>query len=238
MKELLDHPFLRPVTTSDQGSLVSSTGGDKVELSRDQLERLLRKVAGAGVESPQDLDSLSQQVFAQLCAGLSPQVSAQSGAKHRARTRSSRLVDDGRIEKTSTEAEDSNDRSTVVEQGQQPIPSAAVGPLPTDVASQAARAAAARSAHRAQALEELEHSRASNKQPVPPASSLQRRAPLCEISEQALAKQAASLRRVSPSSKAGREARLTAPPAGSLEAALRKGLQRFNFDGIDGTQEG
>lgn len=249
MRELLAHAFLRPDTG---GAAAGASQGDRVELSREQLERLLRKVAGAGVESPGELDSLSQQVFAQLCAGVSPQVGErtlsrtdgqqqQVGAPSRLRSERVGADTDGPgagIEKAAAAEARASTSSDAPALAPPPPP-----PLKMDVASVAARAAAAGAERRAKALLEMERGRTNSGSAMPPAPAPpgpgpsvpgRARVPLCEVSEQALARQAASLRHVSPGAKEERGSQPARPPAaGSLEAALRRGIQRFNFDALD-----
>ncbi|KAK2075783.1 hypothetical protein QBZ16_001524 [Prototheca wickerhamii] len=173
MRELLAHAFLRPDTG---GAAAGAPQGDRVELSREQLERLLRKVAGAGVESPGELDSLSQQVFAQLCAGVSPQVGErtfsrtdgqqqQAGAPSRLRSERGGADTDGpgagidKAEASEARTSTSSDAPALA-----PPP-----PLKMDVASAAARAAAAGAERRAKALLEMERGRTSSGSTMPPA---------------------------------------------------------------------
>jgi len=78
MPELLAHPFLRPVmaaTPSASGGGLATPNGsqrlpttDSVELSKEQLHKLLLKVSQAGV-SDAEVGHLSEQLFTQLSHG-------------------------------------------------------------------------------------------------------------------------------------------------------------------------
>jgi serine/threonine protein kinase len=85
MAELLAHPFLRPEQAALPGRAVRPppTSGS-VELSREQLQRLLLKVSaaaqGAGGANV-DVDALSARLFSQLEGGtLSPEIGARRPA--------------------------------------------------------------------------------------------------------------------------------------------------------------
>ena len=77
MAELLEHPFLHPeeISLSSSNCLNDATGvSDSIELSHEQLRKLLIKISKAGV-SDADVGTLSEKLFEQLSHGqLSPDV--------------------------------------------------------------------------------------------------------------------------------------------------------------------
>ena len=85
MAELLDHPFLRPeqsLTTPDRSGPGNASGSwnpsaglsGSIELSQEQLRKLLFKISKAGV-SDADVSLLSENLFQQLSRGqLSPDI--------------------------------------------------------------------------------------------------------------------------------------------------------------------
>lgn len=85
LQELLDHPFLRPTAVQAPPAVAPAPaapavagGGKSVELSKEQLHRLLLKASQAGVS---DVSQLSEQLFAQLYHGhMSPEVAKLGGS--------------------------------------------------------------------------------------------------------------------------------------------------------------
>ncbi|KAL6771913.1 hypothetical protein ACKKBG_A28265 [Auxenochlorella protothecoides x Auxenochlorella symbiontica] len=246
MRELLAHPFLRPVTAAPEGAggmpATPAPRRGRVELSVEQLERLMLKLARAGVGAEgEELATLSQQVFSQLSAGLSPQLPSTRSVGRAARGGGSEAGDGAqrgvmtgagpsRLAGGGAGTPDPGPGAAVSPSTDAPG-SSAPGPQGSGVAAQAARAAASRAAARAVALAALESGAsdgATSKTTAP-------RAPLHPISQTALATQAAALRRVNPQAAKPRAAE---PAAGSLEDKLRRGLQRFNFEGVADAAQG
>ncbi|KAI7845303.1 hypothetical protein COHA_001145 [Chlorella ohadii] len=186
-QELLEHPFLRP--THAPAAAAAPKPGSSVELSREQLTKLLQQVAAAGV-SGSEVGHLSDQLFKQLSNGLSPDLQQQQ------------------------------------QQQQQP----------GSVAAAVAQAAAARSGQRADAVAALEsRPRAAAPGASTAAAAAGGRPALMPISQSAIAQQAAALRRVEPAAKQPAQRQ----PESGLEAALRKGLERFKFeDATAGEEDG
>ncbi|RMZ52746.1 hypothetical protein APUTEX25_000865 [Auxenochlorella protothecoides] len=246
MRELLAHPFLRPVTAAPEGAggmpATPAPRRGRVELSVEQLERLMLKLARAGVGAGgEELATLSRQVFSQLSAGLSPQLPSTRSVGRAARGGGSEAGDGARrgvmtgagpsrLAGGGAGTPDPGPGAAVSPSTDAPG-SSAPGPQGSGVAAQAARAAASRAAARAVALAALESGAsdgATSKTTAP-------RAPLHPISQTALATQAAALRRVNPQAAKPRAAE---PAAGSLEDKLRRGLQRFNFEGVADAAQG
>ncbi|KFM29322.1 putative serine/threonine-protein kinase mps1 [Auxenochlorella protothecoides] len=181
------------------------------------------------------------EVFSQLSAGLSPQLPSTRSVGRAARGGGSEAGDGARrgvmtgagpsrLAGGGAGTPDPGPGAAVSPSTDAPG-SSAPGPQGSGVAAQAARAAASRAAARAVALAALESGAsdgATSKTTAP-------RAPLHPISQTALATQAAALRRVNPQAAKPRAAE---PAAGSLEDKLRRGLQRFNFEGVADAAQG
>ncbi|PSC73666.1 hypothetical protein C2E20_3077 [Micractinium conductrix] len=229
MQELLEHPFLRP--THAPAPAPAKPSGSSVELSREQLTKLLQQVAAAGM-SGGDVGHLSDTLFKQLASGLSPDlVSRKAMAAEQARSV---------VATQQAQQAQAPQRREAAAPAAQALPQQARAPAPPQpqqpgsVAAAAAQAAGARAGQRADAVAALEsRPRAAA---APAACTRSGRAALMPISQTALQQQAASLRRVDPAQKAAPAAR---QPDSGLEAALRKGLERFKFeDAIGGGDEG
>ncbi|PRW45719.1 hypothetical protein C2E21_5938 [Chlorella sorokiniana] len=218
MQELLEHPFLRP--THAAAPAAAPKPGSSVELSREQLTKLLQQVAAAGV-SGSDVGHLSDQLFKQLSNGLSPDLVSRKAAAAEARS------------------------AAAASAAAHPVPAAHAAPRaaalaqppqqqqqqPGSVAAAAAQAATARSGQRADAVAALE----SRPRAAAPSAAAGGRPALMPISQTAIAQQAAALRKVELAAKqpAARQ------PESGLEAALRKGLERFKFeDATAGEEDG
>ena len=212
-QELLEHPFLRP--THAPAPAPAKPSGSSVELSREQLTKLLQQVAAAGM-SGGDVGHLSDTLFKQLASGLSPDlVSRKAMAAEQARSV---------VATQQAQQAQAPQRREAAAPAAQALPQQARAPAPPQpqqpgsVAAAAAQAAGARAGQRADAVAALEsRPRAAA---APAACTRSGRAALMPISQTALQQQAASLRRVDPAQKAAPAAR---QPDSGLEAALRKG---------------
>lgn len=173
-----------------------------MELSREQLTKLLQQVAAAGV-SGSEVGHLSDQLFKQLSNGLSPDLVSRKAAAAEARSAAGASA-----AAHPTPAAVPAPRAAAPQQQQQQQPGS--------VAAAAAQAAAARSGQRADAVAALE---SRPRAAAPAAATAGGRPALMPISQSAIAQQAAALRKVEPSAKppAARQ------PESGLEAALRKG---------------
>lgn len=255
LQDLLDHALLRPQPAAPPPGARTGVDGDRVELSQEQLHRLLLKVASSGVAAP-ELSQLTGQVFDQLSAGLSPEVGQRSASR----------TDTARPPAQPSVLGKSRAPAAQLRQGAGPAGDASV-------AQQAAAAAASRSVARAAAVQAMESAAprpTAGRRPLAPVSQVWRmddwgevwgvircdgwseghegwvhpgihHAPhgsrpwacalsrphhILSVPQEALACQAAALRPV----HRGTESRpAAAPKPGSLEDALLKGLQRFNF---------
>jgi len=230
MHELLEHPFLRPaaVTPSAPTPAALKTS-DSVELSKEQLHKLLLRVSQAGV-SDADMGSLSEQLFMQLSAGdvSSPELlRAKQAQQAAARKAAPPPPPPMPIAATPAPRAPPAPPLPPPPAPRPPHPTAMVQPGPAangggpSLAEAAAAAAASRASQRAAAVSQLE-SRQACGQTAP------RRAPLMPISEADIARQAASLRKVAPSLDPA--PKHCTDDVGGMEAMLRKGLERFKFD--------
>jgi hypothetical protein len=202
LQELLEHPFLRPThAAAAAAASAAASRGSSVELSRDQLTKLLQQVAAAGV-SGGEVGHLSDQLFRQLASGLSPDLISRkvaAAAEARAVAPAPRAAPQQQAQPRQQQ--------------------------PASVAAAAAQAAAARSSQRADAVAALESRpraaavASSSGAGAAPAAGSSGRAALMPISQLAIAQQAAALRKVEPAQK---QAAARQPESG-LEAALRKG---------------
>ena len=204
LQELLEHPFLRPThAAAAAAASAAASRGSSVELSREQLTKLLQQVAAAGV-SGGEVGHLSDQLFKQLASGLSPDLISRKVA----------AAAEARAAAPAPKAA-AQQQAQPQQQRQQPA----------SVADAAAQAAAARSSQRADAVAALENrprasaAASSSGAGAAPAAGGSGRAALMPISQSAIAQQAAALRKVEPVQK---QAAARQPESG-LEAALRKG---------------
>lgn len=177
-----------------------------MELSREQLTKLLQQVAVAGV-SGAEVGHLSDQLFKQLSNGLSPDLvsrkvaaSAQAQAQAQARATSAAAV-----------APAPRPAAPVQQQQQQ---------QPASVADAAAHAATVRASQRADAVAALESRPRGGTAVATGSAGGSGRAALMPISQSAIQQQAAALRKVDPAQK---QAAVARAPESRLEAALRKG---------------
>lgn len=214
-QELLEHPFLRPTAAAGPPAAAAKPAGSSVELSREQLTKLLRQVAAAGV-SGTDVGQLSDQLFQQLSSGLSPDlVSHKAAAAAEARQAAAAAA------ASAPAAVAAPARPPSQQQQQQQQARVADQPPAGSVAAAAAQAAASRAGQQADAVAALEARRktATTGAAAGAAAGAGSRAALMPISQSALAQQAAALRKVEPAQKQP----AAAAPASGLEAALRKG---------------
>lgn len=203
-QELLEHPFLRP--TQAPAAAAAPKPGSSVELSREQLTKLLQQVAAAGV-SGSDVGHLSDQLFKQLSHGLSPDLVSRKAAAAEARTAAAGSAAAHPAPAAQPSPRAASQAHPQQQQQQQ---------QPGSVAAAAAQAAAARSGQRADAVAALES------RPRAAAAAAGSRAVLMPISQSAIAQQAAALRKVEPAAKQPAQRQ----PESGLEAALRKGEGR------------
>lgn len=212
VQELLEHPFLRPTAAPAPPATAARPTGTSVELSRDQLTKLLQQVAAAGV-SGSNVGQLSDHLFKQLSSGLSPDlVSHKAAAAAQARQAAAAA------QAASAPAPAAAAARPPLQQQQQ---RAATQQPEGSVAAAAAQAAASRAGQQADAVAALETRRkAAAAGPAGGAAAgAGSRAALMPVSQSALAQQAAALRKVEPAQKQPP----SAAPASELEAALRKG---------------
>lgn len=212
VQELLEHPFLRPTAAPAPPAAAAKPAGALVELSREQLTKLLQQVATAGV-SGTEVGQLSDQLFKQLSSGLSPDLVSHKAA----------AAAEARQAAAAAAASAPAPAPAPARPPQQPQRAHAAGQQPAgSVAAAAAQAASSRAGQQADAVAALEARRKAAAAGVAgsAAAGAGSRAALMPISQSALAQQAAALRRVEPAQKQP----AAAAPVSGLEAALRKGV--------------
>lgn len=232
MQELLEHPFLRPCQAPPAPPAAGTRPGS-VELSREQLTKLLQQVAATGMPlAGSEVGLLSDQLFKQLSSGLSPDlVSRRLAARASQQPQAAALPQQQHQQQAAPVAPKAPPavaparqlpaaaQPAAVQQQQRSQPS---------VADAAAAAAAARAGQQAAAVLAIEA------RPRVTLACGSGRSALMDISQAATAQQAASLPRV--------EASECQPAAGQpesgLEAALRKGLERFKFEDATSGEDG
>jgi hypothetical protein len=211
MAELEAHAFLRPTAAAPPTPGGATGAAGSVELSQEQLRRLLVKVSAAAAAgaSGADVGQLSEALFRQLSdgGGLSPEPAPAAARKAAAPM--------PRVAAPRVEPQEQREPARPAE--------------PSALATAAAAAATAMADRRAAAAAAPEAARA----PQPAAG----RGPLMDISGEAIRAKAAGLRKVgrpsmAPGFQPGAAAAPPPPPAegGGGEAALRAGLERFRFD--------
>eukprot|EP00887_Chlorella_sp_A99_P002275 scaffold10.g2275.t1 len=230
--ELLEHQFLRPTAPAAAAAPAAAPlTGNRVGLSKEQLTKLLRQVSQAGVSPGADVDRLSEQLFSQLSSGMSPDLGGAAGKKSVARLPAAAAGGSG-PPAAAAAAPPAQHRLAAASSAPAPAPVRQPEPAPAARGGGAAPGGQSRPPQPAAA--------------APAAPAVPRRAALAPISQSALLQQAAALRRVEvaapephPAQKArapGQQQQQQQQEGGGLEAALRRGLERFRFE--DGNTAG